>query len=241
MHVAEQGGHKKILICRCAERGLLADVQAAIGRANGPGLTVCDDLCLAAVREDAVLADIAAADAPEIYACYPRAVRALFAFAGHPLPAQTVFHNLRRAEPAPTTDNNGDQPTAWFPVLDKARCTDCGQCFEFCLFGVYHKAADGTIRVANPDACKNNCPACARLCPAAAIIFPKATEAPIAGAPITDESEREAAIKIDVDAILGDDIYATLNARKQKRQALLNRKRVERALAERSRCAGGHA
>jgi ferredoxin len=91
--------------------------------------------------------------------------------------------------------------------------------------------------VANPQSCKNNCPACARICPAAAIIFPKVGESPINGAEISDEEMLKANIRVNVDEILGNDVYAALNARKQKRQSLLNQKKVEQALAERKKCA----
>ncbi|MFA6174867.1 MAG: ferredoxin family protein, partial [Kiritimatiellales bacterium] len=147
--------------------------------------------------------------------------------------ARTEFINLR----SPAGNSSGQSDAAWFPVIDGDRCTNCGQCFEFCLFGVYEKDAGGKVRVTNPQSCKNNCPACARICPAAAIIFPKVGESPINGAEISDEDALKANIKINVDEILGDDIYAALNARKQKRQSLLNRKKVEQALAERKKCA----
>jgi len=69
---------------------------------------------------------------------------------------------------------------AWFPVIDRDRCTRCRKCLSFCLFSVY-EFADGEVRVARPANCKNNCPACARVCPARAIIFPKCKDGPING------------------------------------------------------------
>jgi len=41
-----------------------------------------------------------------------------------------------------------------------------------------------------------------------------------------------------VDEILGDDVYAALKARKEKRRSLLNRKKIDRALEERRKCSG---
>ena len=194
------------------------------------------DLCKAVVEQDAVLSEIAAGDAPVVYACHPRAVQALFAFSGNPLPDDAELHGiLDPAAAAPKAPSTQSDP-AWYPVLDYSRCTSCGQCHEFCLFGVYEKEPDGTIRVVNPKSCKNNCPACARICPETAIIFPKCGEAPINGAEISDEEERKANVRINVDEILGDDVYAALNARKQKRRALLNKKKIEKALAERAKC-----
>ena len=54
---------------------------------------------------------------------------------------------------------------AWYPTLDKERCTDCGKCHDFCLFGVY-TIEDGVVTVKQPQNCKNNCrlvPGCARI------------------------------------------------------------------------------
>ncbi|NOU35751.1 MAG: ferredoxin family protein [Kiritimatiellaceae bacterium] len=226
--------NKTILICQCAERGLLN-----LGNADEVSGLVVPDLCCAAQKNDPRLKDIAAAEYPVIYACHPRAVRALFAFAGYPLPESAEFINLRTPvlphSRTPVLPHS--QTLSWFPVIDGDRCTNCGQCFEFCLFGVYEKDADGKVRVTNPQSCKNNCPACARICPEAAIIFPKVGEAPINGAEISDEEALKANIKINVDEILGNDVYAALNARKQKRRTLLNQKKVEQALAERKKCA----
>lgn len=224
--------NKTILICQCAERGLLNlnDVEEASG-------LVVSDLCRAAAEKDPVLENIASADYPVITACHPRAVKALFEFAGYPLPENTEFVDLRSA--AIQSSNppilQSSSP-AWYPVIDSTRCTNCGQCFEFCLFGVYEKDAQGRVTVAHPKNCKNNCPACARICPEAAIIFPKVGEEPINGAEITDEDALKANIKVNVDEILGNDVYAALNARKQKRRSLLNQKKIEQALAERKKC-----
>jgi len=226
--------NKPTLICQCAGRRLLN--QEALSPLLQPGgAVVVSDLCMAAAGKDPILGKIAEGDFPVVCACHPRAVRALFAFAGAPLPENTEFINLRT--PTPPHSHTLPSDPAWFPVIDGDRCTNCGQCFEFCLFGVYEKDAGGKVRVTNPQSCKNNCPACARICPEAAIIFPKVGESPINGAEISDEEALKANIKINVDEILGDDIYAALNARKQKRQSLLNQKKVEQALAERKKCA----
>jgi NAD-dependent dihydropyrimidine dehydrogenase PreA subunit len=255
---------KTILICRCSERGLLKP-----HRIDEASCLVVSDLCLAAQDKSPVFEQVAASRQPVIYACHPRAVKALFESAGHPLPENTEFHNLRSPSVQPSTLPSfhssslpafqsstlpdSHTPTlphahtpslpnslpAWFPVIDRDRCSNCGQCFQFCLFGVYEKDPAGRVRVVSPQSCKNNCPACARICPEAAIIFPKAGEEPINGAEISSEEALRANIKLNVDELLGDDVYAALNARKQKRRALLNKKKVEQALAERNRCSGG--
>ncbi|MFZ5831982.1 MAG: ATP-binding protein [Planctomycetota bacterium] len=81
----------------------------------------------------------------------------------------------------------------WYPVVDRARCGNCLECLNFCLFGVYGLDADGRLFVEVPDACRNGCPACARVCPQGAIIFPSHHNPAIAGdakfspADITDD------------------------------------------------------
>jgi len=230
--------NKSILICQCAERGLvnvdvIASADSNLSSLVAPAeCTVVPDLCRAAAEKDPLLERGFSA----IHACHPRAVRALFEFSGNPLPESVKLINHRASTPphphTPTLQTN----PAWYPVLDYDRCTNCGQCFDFCLFGVYEKDRAGRVVVTHPESCKNNCPACARICPETAIIFPKVGESPINGAEITDEDELKANVKINVDEILGDDVYAALNARKQKRRSLLNQKKIEKALAERKKC-----
>jgi len=70
----------------------------------------------------------------------------------------------------------------WYPVIDYSRCVNCGQCLQFCLFGVY-ALQDERVSVMNPDNCKPGCPACSRVCPRGAIMFPLYDDEAIAGAP----------------------------------------------------------
>lgn len=72
----------------------------------------------------------------------------------------------------------------WYPVADHSRCTGCGHCVQFCIFGVW-ELRDGRAVAVAPDNCKPGCPACARICPHGAIIFPLCDEPDIAGAPGT--------------------------------------------------------
>ena len=225
--------NKTSLVCQCVERGLLGGNPAEPADA-----LFVSDLCRAAQDNDPVFKEISEAEHPVIFACHPRAVKSLFVFAGWPLPDSTEFVNLRNPtnQPSATPTLPSSSSPAWFPVIDYDRCIHCGQCFQFCLFGVYEKDAQGRVVVAKPDSCKNNCPACARICPEAAIIFPKTGEEPINGADVSDEAELKANIKVNIDEILGDDVYAALNARKQKRRSLFNKKKLEQALAERKKC-----
>jgi NAD-dependent dihydropyrimidine dehydrogenase PreA subunit len=72
----------------------------------------------------------------------------------------------------------------WYPLVDEGRCTHCGSCHQFCLFGVYEVDEQKKVRIVHPDRCKPGCPACSRICPQGALIFPLyAKDAAIAGAP----------------------------------------------------------
>ena len=117
----------------------------------------------------------------------------------------------------------------WFPVLDYDRCTGCGQCVEFCLFGVY-KASDparaGKPRVVQPAKCKTNCPACARVCPASAIIFPKYADGPISGEDGVLSAPGEAAAQADLAALGGPDAFEALRRRAAKARAAAEAKRA---------------
>lgn len=95
----------------------------------------------------------------------------------------------------------------WFPVIDYDRCAECLQCANFCLFGVF--STDGGLRVANPAACKTNCPACARMCPHAAIIFPHYATGPING----QEALEQAAAQPSLKEALRGDVYQVLRNR----------------------------
>jgi NAD-dependent dihydropyrimidine dehydrogenase PreA subunit len=86
----------------------------------------------------------------------------------------------------------------WYPVIDYSRCTNCMECIDFCLFGVYGVDRAETILVEQPDNCRKGCPACSRVCPENAIIFPQHKTPAIAGSP-----EVGAALKIDLSLLFG--------------------------------------
>lgn len=71
----------------------------------------------------------------------------------------------------------------WYPIIDYSRCVHCGQCRQFCLFGVYSTDEAEKVMVHEPDKCKTGCPACSRICPRGAIIFALYDDRAIAGAP----------------------------------------------------------
>jgi len=127
--------------------------------------------------------------------------------------------------------------TPWFPVIDYERCTNCMQCLSFCLFDVYGVDADGKIEVRNEDNCKTGCPACSRVCPDVAILFPKYKKGPINGDEVRAEDVQKEAMKVDISALLGGDIYASLRERSTAAKKRFSTERDEsRALIERKRC-----
>ncbi|MFH1881678.1 MAG: 4Fe-4S dicluster domain-containing protein [Planctomycetota bacterium] len=124
-----------------------------------------------------------------IVACHKRAQRWLFDSAIEK--DKLIPINLRDSSSEDVMDEldnllpmKSEVKTEWFPVIDKDRCIECGQCMDFCLFGAFDKDEEGKVYVKNPYNCKDNCPACARVCPKGAIIFPKCPEDWVSGADV---------------------------------------------------------
>jgi NAD-dependent dihydropyrimidine dehydrogenase PreA subunit len=159
------------------------------------------DLCEMAVSDFSGMKTVAAST---IIACYPRAVYSLFDRLGL-RPAGDVLDVrndstedvLNRFDLSKTRESKSfaadinalpQKPgqDAWYPVIDRERCSKCGKCYDFCLFGVY-SYENGVTEVSRPARCKINCPACARICPGKAIIFPKYAKSPVNGGLTDDE------------------------------------------------------
>jgi NAD-dependent dihydropyrimidine dehydrogenase PreA subunit len=249
-----------VLLCSCTGTSTLPDssrqeVLTMLGEL-GVNLVETPDLCGMAARRDPQLSELVAATPLKIVACYPRAIRWLLHSSGIELPeggldligmreqsldeirAAVLSDLTARTEAAEITHIPAKEGwVPWFPVIDYDRCTGCQQCASFCLFGVFETSPAGETIVANPASCKTNCPACARVCPEAAIIFPKLDEAPINGAEVTDELLATAKVKVDVEEMLGDDLYTALAERRRKaKRRLLRRKALEQAHSERTQC-----
>ncbi len=232
----------RIVYCHCAYVDVVPSAvrDAVLGKlcASGVAVEAVADLCELAARRDPRLKELAER-ATHVIACFPRAVRWLFAAGGVELPDGVEVLNMR-AEPAEAivAAVGGDPDAAvdasaaegaeairsrveaqrggwvpWFPVIDRDRCKGCGQCVDFCLFGAFAVADDGTVEVRQPASCKTWCPACARVCPEVAIIFPKHKASPVNGGEVTEADERREKVAIDPSKLLQGDVYAALRAR----------------------------
>ena len=104
----------------------------------------------------------------------------------------------------------------WYPVIDFSRCTNCMECIDFCLFGVYGVDKAETILVEQPDNCRKGCPACSRVCPENAIVFPQHKTPAIAGAPADNTG-----FKIDLSLLFGQPDAAELAAQERDEQLVL--------------------
>jgi len=121
--------------------------------------------------------------------------------------------------PAASSVNRiSEQPDRrWYPVIDFSRCTNCMECIDFCLFGVYGVDASDTILVEQPDNCRKGCPACSRVCPENAIVFPQHKSPAIAGA----LGEAVGTLKIDLSKLFGAPDAVEVAARERDEQLVL--------------------
>jgi len=250
--------NKKIVFCNCGvnliDKDRLKGISDYLSQAELPFAKI-SDLCFYSVDRKSELKNLFIdSDEVLIIACYPRAVKLLLDNCGidHPslkfeflnfreLSDDQIFiridsffeENDKNGEYSEFT-NNTEWPS-WFPIIDYSRCNTCGQCADFCLFGVYEKQNNKVV-VVNPKGCKNNCPACGRICPQTAIVFPKYEhKGAIAGADEFDEmAEHQRQIQ-DIETILGSNIYKALEMRKAKRQSIIRSVTMKQAIAEREK------
>ncbi len=233
---------RTILYCNCSFKDLIPEerkqkIRDTLGSADAEIIAV-PDLCQLAAQHDERLTEWAATPNLTIAACYPRAIRWLFQWAGSPLRDDAEITNLRTESlkgfpaddehPCPSAPISGssidDEVTPqgdwvpWFPIIDYEKCTNCKQCLSFCPFGVYSQSEDGKVVVTQPENCKNNCPACARVCPAVAIIFPKVIDNPINGAEVHPEDLEKAKDRLEEQKreLASKGIHSVLAQRKLK-------------------------
>lgn len=102
----------------------------------------------------------------------------------------------------------------WYPVIDYSRCTNCMECLDFCLFGVYGVDQYDRLFVESQDSCKRGCPACSRVCPEHAIIFPDYKTPAIAGAPVGEVT----GLKIDLTKLFGGGDAISMAAQERDRE-----------------------
>lgn len=246
---------KKILLCNCRGEIIKPEIKESISKFLSNSKTDTfrfSDLCnLCVSNKSAVKQIVSSSDQTLIVACHPRAVKKMLEFAGVEENPNVTFLNLREIteDEASLTLNsfcsegNSSQTDlygeaawpSWYPVIDYDRCSACGQCSDFCLFGVYEKIG-GKVKVVNPKGCKNNCPACARICPETAIIFPKYKQGgAISGSDSINEAEEVQRQQQDLKSILGSDIYKALEMRKAKRQSIIREEAMKKAIDERDK------
>jgi NAD-dependent dihydropyrimidine dehydrogenase PreA subunit len=254
-----QGNSKHIIFCSCRGERIQPAALDAISEhlsVKQVNVTRLSDLCgLAAQKKELLSGLFTPGTGYLVIACYPRTVNLLLEqvkeYAGYP---DTIRHiNLVDLSSGEAIDRINefcaDHPgnavrheisensgwPSWYPLIDYSRCTACGQCAGFCLFGVYEKA-DNRVNVINPAGCKVNCPACARICPSTAIIFPKYKNGGAIGGSdeIDEQAEHQRQVQ-DMGKILGNDLYGALEARKAKRRSIIREEAMNRALSEREK------
>jgi ferredoxin len=255
---------KHILFCECGGERIGRDLSETVNEhlKNQPVLVTClSDLCGLVQKKKESLSDLFNNDSEYlIIGCYSRAMNILFG------QVSDKFGNLKISDHINLIETPGDQVIerinsfisedagntgynkiiedsgwpSWYPVLDYSRCTLCGQCADFCLFGVYEKTEESVV-VINPVGCKNNCPACARICPSSAIIFPKYKNGgAVGGSDEIDEFAEQQRQAKDLEDFLGADIYTALEKRKLKRKSIIRDEAMKTALSERDNAVKGN-
>ena len=249
---------KTIVFCRCGGERIsserLQGIEDLLREATAE-VVVLTDLCLLSVSGQEQLKDLFTVGKEYlVIGCYDRSMKLLLEQVHADLESLEVeFLNFLELDNQSIAEkvahfctDSGQVHTyrevglstewkSWYPIIDYARCTACGQCHDFCLFGVYEKR-EGKIVVVKPQACKNNCPACGRICPQTAIVFPKYLYGgAIGGSEILDEVAEQQRQSADVKTILAGDIYAALEQRKQRRQSIIRNEAMKKAIEDRDK------
>ena len=262
-NISGPSGVKQIVFCKCGgeriDAALLRDVDEYL-TGVGAKVTRLSDLCgISAKRKDKLAGLFSEGSDFLVVGCHRRSMDILFKqtlIQNNPLPEfrhldliDASFHEVAGKINEFCGDSKqinqfaeiAEDPgwPSWYPLIDYSRCTSCGQCADFCLFGVYSKE-DGRVLVANPEGCKNNCPACARICPATALIFPKYRHGgAIGGSDEIDEQAEHRRQAQDIEDFLGNDIYEAIQRRKMKRQYIIKDQAMKKALSERDMARNG--
>ncbi len=237
---AENPSQPTFVLCLCSKwtRSAYSEKAKALSislKKSGKPHIVLDDLCGICAKTTADLKKIFESKAKLVFiACRQRAVSSLLEYAG--LGKSPDNHRVidllgteldaligelglppQPKKPASSTkakrEKSKNDWTPWFPVIDRKRCSNCGQCLSFCLFGVYSRDEKSQIKVSKPENCKTNCPACAKICPNFAIIFPKYDEAPFDGSHLPDDARNSFRPEMDLRKMDSSQIYQTLMSR----------------------------
>ncbi len=203
------------------------------------------DLCAFSANEQDFLNSLDGKyDTTLIVACYPRAIKNMLEQNKVTISNIEVLNfrenqveNIAETLQKKTKNNTGElnyqvknsslKVPAWYPVIDESKCTLCGQCARFCLFGVYEYNKK-SLEVVNPLSCKNNCPACGRTCPASAIIFPRLPEnSVLSGAEPSSEANKKSAGN--------GGLFVMLNERNNARKNIFKQGFIKQAEKERDK------
>ena len=235
-----------LIYCNCGAGIITDNKQQALSesfRKLNVSVFELRDICALSLNEKDLFASLEKEfDKKFIVACYPRAIENIFAQNKISLSNYEVLNFRELSEENivgilegklenesftrtyDVVESALDVP-AWYPVIDESRCTLCGQCARFCVFGVY-KFNKKSLEVVNPLSCKNNCPACGRTCPASAIIFPRLPESsPLSGA------EPESADKT-IKPAPKEGLFSMLNERNSVRRNIFRQGVMQQAEAE---------
>jgi len=250
---------KHILFCNCKGESIDSYLLQTIGKyleKLNVDVTILTDLCGVAACNKNLLTNLFINNTEYlVIGCYRRTMKLLFEQINNDFFAQTDFEHINLLQATSKEEvidtinrfcgsykgssvhreirEDSGWPS-WYPIIDYTRCTGCGQCADFCLFGVYEKNSN-SVKVVNQKGCKNNCPACARICPATAIIFPKYTQGgAIGGSDEIDEQIEQQHQAKDIKSLLGDDLYTALEKRKAQRQSIIREEAMKRAIQEKN-------